>query len=244
LVTDQTPLIRVEGLRKDYVHEGKTINVLRGLDLEVCEGEMISITGPSGVGKTTLLHVLGTLDVPTTGSVHYGGVDPFALRDRQRSQFRRRNVGFVFQFHHLLPQFTALENVTMPARIDRLPGAEAERRAIELLERMDLGHRLSHRPSELSGGEQQRVAVARALVMRPKIVLADEPTGNLDVVTAEGIHEQLIELNREFGSAMIVVTHNPSLARSFPRRLGMFDGVLRPSDENGNLDENYGGVTQ
>jgi lipoprotein-releasing system ATP-binding protein len=176
------------------------------------------------------LQVLGTLDVPTGGEVLYGRVNPFALADRQRAAFRRRHMGFVFQFHHLLPQFTALENVAMPGRIDRLAREEAESRAEQLLRRMGLGHRLSHRPGELSGGEQQRVAVARALLMRPKIVLADEPTGNLDVTTGEGIHDLLLELNQEFGMAMVIVTHNPGLARRLPRQLQMVDGVLREGD--------------
>ncbi|MBN1945509.1 MAG: ABC transporter ATP-binding protein [Bradymonadales bacterium] len=230
-VTLRSPLITVRTLHKDYLHEQKVIPVLKGLDLVVQPGEMISITGASGVGKTTFLHVLGTLDEPTRGQIQFDGLDPFALSDRQRAQFRRRNVGFVFQFHHLLPQFTALENVMMPARIDRIPADEAQSRAVGLLEKLGLGHRLKHRPSELSGGEQQRVAVARAVVMRPKVVLADEPTGNLDVQTGEGIYDLLFQINQESGVAMIIVTHNPQLAALMPTRLHLHDGILSPASE-------------
>jgi lipoprotein-releasing system ATP-binding protein len=227
-VSERRPLIEVEGLYKTYLHEMKPIPVLKGLDLVVAPGAMVSITGPSGAGKTTLLQVLGTLDDPTRGVVRIDGVDPFGLNDRERAHFRRRTIGFVFQFHHLLPQFTALENVMMPTRIDRVPADKAARHAREVLELMGLSHRLRHRPSELSGGEQQRVAVARALVMRPKVVLADEPTGNLDVKTSDGIHDLLIEINREFGTAMVIVTHNPALARLMPRQLHLSDGKLSP----------------
>jgi lipoprotein-releasing system ATP-binding protein len=189
---------------------------------------MISIMGASGAGKTTLLQILGTLDGPTDGRLEFGGINPFELSDKGRAKFRRRNVGFVFQFHHLLPQFTALENVMMPARIDRMPADKAEALATNLLERMGLSDRMQHRPGELSGGEQQRVAVARALVMEPKVVLADEPTGNLDVATGEEIHDLLFELNEEIGSAMIIVTHNPSLAERMPRRFRLTGGALEP----------------
>ena len=204
--------------------------MLTALDLTVGHGEMIGVIGASGVGKTTLLQVLGTLDEPSSGVVRYGGVDPFTLSDSQRAQFRRRHVGFVFQFHHLLPQFTALENVMMPLMIDRRPRSTAQERAADLLQRMGLQHRLTHRPSELSGGEQQRVAVARALVMQPPVVLADEPTGNLDVNTSEGIHDLLFELNEELDTAMIVVTHNPTLAQRMPRQLRLHEGSLHPVD--------------
>lgn len=230
-MSEGTPLVTVSGLRKVYLRGTRVIPVLTGLELNVARGDMIGVIGASGVGKTTLLQVIGTLDEPTSGSVQYEGVNPFELPDRERARFRRRNVGFVFQFHHLLPQFTALENVMMPMLIDRQGRPAANREALEILDRMGLSHRLTHRPSELSGGEQQRVALARALVMRPSVILADEPTGNLDVNTSQAIHDLLFELNDEFNTSMIVVTHNPELAKRMPRQLRLTDGGLFPLDE-------------
>jgi lipoprotein-releasing system ATP-binding protein len=178
------------------------------------------------VGKSTFLHVVGTLDPPTAGNVLYNGQDAFEMGEEPLARFRNRNVGFVFQFHYLLPEFTALENTAMPGLISRLPRAEAERVAREVLELVGLGHRLDHRPGELSGGEQQRVALARALVLKPRLLLADEPTGNLDEATGEGIHQLLLDLNRRLGIAAIVVTHNPRLAERMPRRLRLHEGLV------------------
>ncbi len=219
--------IEVKRLTKYYKKEGRRIEVLRGIDLAIEEGQMISISGKSGAGKSTFLHVLGTLDKPTGGRILFDGVDVFALKPRKVAAFRNRSIGFVFQFHHLLPEFTALENVAMPALIRRMSRQDAERAAGELLERVGLGDRMVHKPGELSGGEQQRVALARALVMRPHLLLADEPTGNLDVRTGQGIHGLLGELNEALGITIIVVTHNLDLAQMMPRRLMMEGGLLR-----------------
>jgi lipoprotein-releasing system ATP-binding protein len=218
--------IIVRDLTKIFVHGGRRLEVLRGIDLEVRPGERVSVVGASGVGKSTLLHVLGTLDVPTRGQILFDGRDITRLNASQLAEFRNREIGFVFQFHHLLPEFTALENAMMPALIQRVPRMEAERRARAILERVGLAERLTHRPGELSGGEQQRVALARALIMNPKLLLADEPTGNLDTKTGEGIHQLFLELNRERGMTMLVVTHNPELAGHMPRRYSMVDGRM------------------
>jgi len=228
---DAGPVLRVEGLRKSYYHLGREVEVLRGVDLEVAQGEMVAIVGKSGVGKSTFLHVAGTLDRPTTGQVLYWGEDVFSRGEADLARFRNRNLGFVFQFHHLLPEFSALENVMIPALIARKPLAEAKAAALALLEEVGLGHRLTHRPGELSGGEQQRVAIARALVMRPRIVFADEPTGNLDERTSEGVHELIFRLNEQYGLAFVVVTHNFNLARKMKRQLLMRDGMMLPGDE-------------
>jgi lipoprotein-releasing system ATP-binding protein len=207
--------------------EGKRIDVLRGVDLAIQEGEMLSLTGASGVGKSTFLHVLGTLDAPTSGSIHFEGRDVVSMGDAELARFRNRSIGFVFQFHYLLPEFTALENVMMPALIQRLAMADAQARASEVLDAVGLQDRADHKPGELSGGEQQRVALARALVLRPRLLLADEPTGNLDPTTGEGIHQVLKDLNQRLGIAAVVVTHNQHLAESLPRRLRLADGHLR-----------------
>ncbi|HJZ85884.1 MAG TPA: ABC transporter ATP-binding protein [Polyangia bacterium] len=218
--------IVVEKLCKTFLHGGRRLEVLRGIDLSIQPGERVSVVGASGVGKSTLLHIVGTLDAPSSGSIRFDGRDVTQLSAAQLAAFRNREIGFVFQFHHLLPEFTALENVMMPALIQRVQRPQAERGARAILERVGLSERLTHRPGELSGGEQQRVALARALVMDPKLLLADEPTGNLDSRTGEGIHQLLIELNRERGMTMLVVTHNPELASHMPRRLTMVDGQL------------------
>ncbi|MBI5527852.1 MAG: ABC transporter ATP-binding protein [Deltaproteobacteria bacterium] len=217
---------RVEGLRKSFFIEGKRLDVLKGVDIEFRPGEMLCIVGASGAGKSTFLHVLGTLDSPTSGRVLYGDTDVTALDPARLARFRNRTIGFVFQFHHLLPDFTALENCSLPARIAGLPEAQAEAMAAEVLAKVGLSERLAHKPGELSGGEQQRVAVARALVMRPALLLADEPTGNLDTATGESVHELLLSLNRMFDMTVIVVTHNERLAARMPRVLTMADGVL------------------
>ncbi|MBA3765265.1 MAG: ABC transporter ATP-binding protein, partial [Actinobacteria bacterium] len=194
--------IEVRGLKKSYWLNDAEIPVLKGIDLVIEGGEYVAITGPFGVGKSTLLHVLGTLDIPSEGSVYMDGVDVFAQSPAEIARFRNKNIGFVFQFHHLLPEFTALENVMIPALIHRVSRADASVKARGMLERVGLAHRVTHRPGELSGGEQQRVALARALVLEPRLLLADEPTGNLDAVTGEEIHALFSELNRERGTTM------------------------------------------
>lgn len=200
--------------------------VLAGIDLEIEKGEMLAIVGASGVGKSTFLHVLGGLERPTGGRVLHGDVDLYALQGDRIALFRNRHIGFIFQFHHLLPEFTALENVMMPVLIGGARGEEAARLASMLLGDVGLGTRLHHRPGELSGGEQQRVAVARALVLDPDVVLADEPTGNLDIHTGETIHELLRKINREKKVTFVVVTHNDQLAMSADRIFRMVDGTL------------------
>jgi lipoprotein-releasing system ATP-binding protein len=219
------PLIRATGLSKSYL-DGRRIDVLVDLDLDVAAGEVVAIVGQSGVGKSTLLHVLGTLDHPTAGNVVFDGVDLFALNERAQATFRNREIGFIFQFHHLLPDFTALENVMMPALIRGASAAEAEPRARAVLERVGLGERLTHKPGELSGGEQQRVAVARAVALSPRVVLADEPTGNLDPTTAAEVHALLIDLNRDHQITMVLVTHNEALSTLAHRTLRLQDGKL------------------
>jgi len=222
--------VAVRGLTKVFLHGGRMIPVLRGLDFELRPGEMASVVGASGVGKSTLLQVLGTLDAPTSGSITFDGVDVTTMGGARLAEFRNREIGFVFQFHHLLPEFTALENAMMPALIMRLPRAESVERARSMLTRLGLGERLSHRPGELSGGEQQRVALARALLLRPRLLLADEPTGNLDTTTGREMHALFFELNRELGTTILIVTHNNELAAQTPRRLRMADGLIVEGD--------------
>jgi lipoprotein-releasing system ATP-binding protein len=219
--------IKIQGLRKVYTKEGRDIEVLRGIDVEIPQGDMVSIVGKSGAGKSTFLHVLGTLDVPSQGNIYFDGLDVFALRARKLAAFRNKSVGFVFQFHHLMPEFTALENVALPSMINRRTKGQAERAAAALLERVGLADRVNHKPGELSGGEQQRVALARALVMQPRLLLADEPTGNLDQRTGQGIHELFQELNESMGITIVIVTHDPRLADIMPRRLEMVEGLLQ-----------------
>ena len=221
--------VEIRDLFKSYWMHGKRIDVLRGLSVDIERGELVSLVGASGAGKSTFLHVLGTLDAPAAGAMSIDGEDVFALGDADLARFRNRNIGFVFQSHYLLPEFTALENVAMPALIQRLDRNEAFRRARALLERVGLGTRVDHRPGELSGGEAQRVALARALVLEPPLLLADEPTGNLDPVTGEGIHQVLREVNRDLGITAVVVTHNEALARSLPRRLRLAAGQVGPA---------------
>ena len=216
----------VKNLTKVYPHSGRDINVLRGLNFELRPGEVASVVGASGVGKSTLLHVLGTLDTPTSGTIMFDGVNVTAMGPTRLAEFRNNEIGFVFQFHHLLPEFTALENAMMPGLIMRLPRADASERAATMLRRLGLAARLSHRPGELSGGEQQRVALARALLLRPRLLLADEPTGNLDTKTGREMHELFFELNRELEMTILIVTHNDELAARTPRRLRMADGVI------------------
>lgn len=220
------PLLEARALCKTFDHEGTRIDVLRDVDLTVQRGEQVAILGRSGAGKSTLLHLLGTLDAPSSGTVIIDGTDTSTLSARALAAFRNRTIGFMFQFHHLLPEFTAEENVAMPALIRRTGRAEAMKQARALLEQVGLSHRLTHRPGELSGGEQQRVALARAIVLRPRLLLADEPTGNLDTKTSDDIHELFTQMQVEHGMTLLVVTHNPELASRMPRRLRMADGRL------------------
>ncbi len=222
-------LLTVSDLHKSYTVAGSRLPVLRGLSLAVEAGEMVAVIGASGVGKSTLLHLLGGLDHADGGTIRIGDAALHELRDREVVAFRNRHVGFVFQFHHLLPEFDAVENAEMPLRIARLPLPEARRRATELLERVGLGGRLAHRPAMMSGGEQQRVAIARALVTRPTLLLADEPTGDLDEQTADALHLLIREMHREHGLTSVIATHNPRLAGVCDRVLRLADGALAPA---------------
>lgn len=221
--------VSVRGLNKSYIVGSQRIHVLRDLDVDVGAGEMLAIVGASGVGKSTLLHLLGGLDRADSGAVQIGEAAVTAMSDTALVEFRNRNVGFVFQFHHLLPEFTATENVAMPMLIARISRAGADRRAVELLGRVGLRERLTHRPSMMSGGEQQRVAVARALVMKPALLLADEPTGDLDESTAEALHQLLREMHAEHGLTSIIATHNPRLSAACDRVLRLERGTLHES---------------
>jgi lipoprotein-releasing system ATP-binding protein len=252
--------LEVRGLTKDYPTRSGPLSVLRGIDMDVAAGEALVIMGPSGSGKSTLLYILGTLDEPTSGTVRIGKypadnsrlrvesyqqgsttaapvrtekmIDPFALSGGELAAFRNGSIGFVFQDHHLLPQCSVLENVLIPSLVGPDDGAISRARAVALLERVGLGHRLDHRPAELSGGERQRVAVARALLHRPSLVLADEPTGNLDRTSARAVGALLLEMCQEEGGMLVTVTHSADLARRFPRVLVMDDGQLRqPAEE-------------
>jgi lipoprotein-releasing system ATP-binding protein len=218
--------VSVSGLDKSYTVVGKRLPVLRNLDFTVERGEMVAIMGASGVGKSTLLHVLGGLDTIDGGQVRVGDHEIASMNDEARVAFRNRHIGFVFQFHHLLPEFTAVENAMMPLRIARVSAAEARPKAEALLTRVGLGDRLDHRPGMLSGGEQQRVAVSRALVMQPSLLLADEPTGDLDEATADSLHELLRAMHAEFGLTAIIATHNPRLAAQCDRILRLEGGRL------------------
>lgn len=217
-------LIQIRDLKKSYWLDEREIPVLRGFDLDIARGERLSITGASGSGKSTFLHVLGTLDLPSQGTVLFEGRDIFKSTPAELAAFRNRTIGFVFQFHHLLPEFSALENVMMPAMIQRMATAESEARARAMLALVGLSHRVDHRPGELSGGEQQRVAIARALVLEPKLLLADEPTGNLDEDNAAGIHDLLDRMNEKIGLTVVLVTHSSRLAERMGRRLVMQEG--------------------
>ena len=219
-------LLSIRNVFKSYFLHGKRIDVLRGVSLDINAGELVSMIGASGAGKSTFLHVLGTLDAPAAGEVLFDGRSVFSMNDAEIAEFRNRTIGFVFQSHYLLPEFTALENVAMPALIQRRDRAPSYAYARELLERVGLGSRVDHRPGELSGGEAQRVALARALVLKPAVLLADEPTGNLDPTTGEGIHQLLRDVNRDLGITAVVVTHNETLARSMPRRLRLAGGQV------------------
>jgi lipoprotein-releasing system ATP-binding protein len=216
--------IELRGLVKTFKHNGIQVEVLTGVDLDIRQGETLAVVGASGVGKSTLLHILGTLERPSGGTVRWEGEDVFALDDRSLAAFRNRKVGFVFQFHHLLAEFNALENVMMPALIARLPQPVAREQAEAILVRVGLKERLTHRVSTLSGGEQQRVAVARALVLEPEVLLADEPTGNLDPKSGARVQELILELNRERGLTSVIVTHNLAMARILDRQITLLEG--------------------
>jgi len=220
-------MLRLENIYKSFTHHGTLIEVLTGIDLEVEEGESLSIMGASGVGKSTLLHIMGSLDFPTQGAVRYEDRDVYEMSEEDLSHFRNREIGFVFQFHHLLPELNALENTMMPALIARYSHKEATDMAKDVLEKVGLKKRLVHRAGELSGGEQQRVAIARALIMNPKLILADEPTGNLDWLTGQEIADLLSRLNREEHVAMVIATHNQRLAEKMSRQKEMIGGRFK-----------------
>jgi lipoprotein-releasing system ATP-binding protein len=221
-----SPVLEARGVARTFRQGPIDLKVLEDVNFTVRSGERIAIIGSSGSGKTTLLQILGGLDAPTAGTVHIAGSDIHALAEKPRGELRNRTLGFVYQFHHLLPEFSALENVAMPLLVRREPKQVAEQRAREILERVGLGERLVHRPQELSGGERQRAAVARALVTSPRIVLADEPTGNLDGVNAESVFALMLELNRESGTSLVVVTHDSRLAARMDRILEIKRGNL------------------
>lgn len=216
--------IRIENLVKSYKQGPRTVEALRGISLVFMGGESVAIVGASGAGKTTLVHILGTIDRPSGGRVLFDGEDVFTMGEKALARFRNRTVGFVFQFHHLLPEFTALENTMMPALIQGMRQKEARRQAEAILEQVGLRNRMSHKPGELSGGEQQRVAVARSLILEPDVLLADEPTGNLDRETGEGVYRLIEQLNKERGITTIIVTHNEDIASRLPRRVRLVDG--------------------
>lgn len=215
-------MIVIENIHKSY----GSLEVLKGVYLTIEQGKVISIVGASGAGKSTLLQIIGTLDKPNTGTLKINDIDVFGLKDKELSLFRNKNIGFVFQFHHLLPEFTALENVCIPAFINKTPKAEAEKKAIELLTSLGLKDRIHHKPSELSGGEAQRVAVCRALINNPAVILADEPSGNLDSTSAKELHELFFKLREEFNQTFIIVTHNEELANMADQKLVMKDGNI------------------
>lgn len=228
------PLVIIEDLHKSFQHMGRTLHVLRGIELTIEAGQIMAIVGASGAGKSTLLHCIGTLDLPSSGRIRLGQEDLTQMSGSRLAAVRNRDIGFVFQFHHLLPEFNALENVMMPGLIQGRNRRAMEKRAQGLLEEIGLADRALHRPGELSGGEQQRVAIARALALEPRLVLADEPTGNLDTATSDAIHDLFFQVNREHGTTIVVVTHNQSFAESMPRVVRMRDGVIY-ADERGEM---------
>jgi lipoprotein-releasing system ATP-binding protein len=221
-------MIEAINLTKSFKMAGLELTVLKGINLTIAQGEILAIVGASGAGKSTLLHILGTLDRPTSGTVLFEGQDLFQLSDQKQAEFRNRRIGFVFQFHHLLPEFTALENVCLPAYIQNRSAQDAQAEATSLLKDVGLEHRMNHKPGELSGGEQQRVAVARALIQQPNLVLADEPTGNLDTHTGDALFTLMRTLNRSRGITFVIVTHNEKLSAQADRIIHMEDGQIIP----------------
>lgn len=219
-------LIKVESVSKSFKKGKGQVDVLKGIDLSIFRGEMVALKGPSGAGKSTLMHILGGLESPSHGKIFFETRDIYSMDDNSLSGFRNKEIGFVFQFHHLLPEFSSLENVIMPALVAREPHKKANEKALAILDKVGLSHRLTHKPGELSGGEQQRVAIARALMMGPKVLLADEPTGNLDSKTGDEVFSMLAELNREMGITCIIVTHNEGLAARLDRQFVIQDGRL------------------
>ena len=230
-MSSTSPLVSTKDVRKSFVHMGRTLEVLKGIDLQIDEGEVASVVGQSGAGKSTLLHCIGTLDIPTSGSISIAGEEITQLNSSRLASLRNRTIGFVFQFHHLLPEFNALENVMMPGLIQNRSRAALEARAQALLEEVGLQSRAAHRPGELSGGEQQRVALARALVLEPKLILADEPTGNLDSATSKQIHDLFFQINKQRGTTLVIVTHNMALADSMPRKITLKDGRVEKDEK-------------
>ena len=220
------PLLRIDDLHRSFAMDGKEIHVLQGVDFEMQSGEMVALTGASGAGKSTLLHLLGTLDLPNSGSICFAGRELTHLDSDALAAHRSANIGFVYQFHHLVSELSAIENVALPARIAGVSVAASAEAAVAFLERVGLGERMQHRPGELSGGEKQRVALARALIRQPKILLADEPTGNLDEANANEIHDLLLALNDEMGLTTVVATHHSALADRMGRRVHLADGQL------------------
>jgi lipoprotein-releasing system ATP-binding protein len=229
----KNPLVIAHDVRKSFQHMGRTLDVLKGIDLTIDEGEVVAIVGASGAGKSTFLHCVGTLDIPSAGSIRLVGEELTTMSAARLADLRNRTIGFVFQFHHLLPEFNALENVMMPGLIQGKSKREMEGPAMSLLEEVGLKDRTAHRPGELSGGEQQRVALARALVLAPKLLLADEPTGNLDSKTSQQIHDLFFAINKARGTTIVVVTHNLALAQSIPRVVTLKDGRVEKDERTG-----------
>ena len=227
-------MVSVSDLRKSFVREGSVVNVLNGIDFEIYRGEAVGIVGMSGAGKSTLLYTLGALEHPTSGEVIINGTHLTSLKSSELAHFRNRHLGFVFQFHHLLPEFSVLENTMMPALINRLPEKEALQKAEEILFELGLSHRLTHKAGEISGGEQQRVAIARAAIMGPSLLLADEPTGNLDAATGQTVEDILVKLNKKHGMTMLLVTHNERLAYRMDRVIRITDGRVESIDNGTN----------